>query len=411
MAIFGTQTSRPVHWLQTGLREARRVGRIHNRDGQALATGFLLEGGLVNQELRSLPLFLTCNHCVASSTSRHEFAVPWSEAAIVFQQQQTDPSVKGEAAFLQSLSESPAYQLNYTLLLLDRWPGTVGDLKIAPRRPVPKAKVFVISYPGGRGLSISLDDNDVVDVPEAAAPPPLAASPGMFHYRAPTEGGSSGAPVFNEHWEIVAIHIGSDPSGSNYGVPIDSVLAHARSNLAGLSIPRVVRESITQKDKVSPAILQEAVSYFSVFISYSREDASFARRLYHALEANGVRAWLDETHIVPGQFIDEAVQKGIAAADRFVLCCSKASLENSWWVDSEVTSIFEKERELSKASGRKLSVVIPVKLDDHLTNGWKGAKAPELRSRLATDFTEWEDDTRFAAGFERLLLALRTQDR
>jgi len=410
MAIFGTHTSRPVHWLQTGLLEARRVGRIHNKDGHALATGFLLDGGLLGEEFRSLPLFLTCNHCVAGSGNRHEFAIPWPEAAIVFQQMQTDPSVKGEASFLQSLSESAPHQLNYTLLLLDRWPGTVGDLKIAPRLPLPESKVFVISYPRGGGLSISLDDNAVVGEADASETFPRVLPPGMFHYRAPTEGGSSGAPVFNAHWEVLAVHIGSDRTNSNYGVPLEAVLGHARSNLGGLSIPQLVRDSITQKDNVSPAILKEAPSYFSVFISYSREDASFARRLYHALESSGVRAWMDETEIVAGQFIDEAIQKGIAAADRFVLCCSKSSLENSWWVDSEVTSIFEKERELSKASGRKLSVVIPVTLDNHLTDGWKGAKASELRNRLATSFAEWEDDNRFTASFERLLKALRTRE-
>jgi hypothetical protein len=300
--------------------------------------------------------------------------------------------------------------LNYTLLLLDRWPGKVGDLKVAPKRPSSDEKVFVISYPRGGGLSVSLDDNVVVDAPGAVTMPMPQWQQDMLYYRAPTEGGSSGAPVFNEHWEIVAVHVGGNPATANYGSSIDAVLGHARNKLAGLSIPRLVRESITKKADVSPAILQEAVSYFSVFISYSREDASFARRLYHAFEANGVRAWMDETQIVPGQFIEEAIQKGIAAADRFVLCCSKSSLENSWWVDSEVTSIFEKERELSKVARRKLSVVIPVMLDDHLTNGWKGAKAPELRSRLATDFTKWEDDKGFTASFERLLVALRTRE-
>jgi hypothetical protein len=409
MAIFGTRTSRPVHWLQTGLVEARRVGRIHSKDGRVISTGFLFDGALVGDEFKSLPLFLTCNHCVAGARSEGP-GIPWSEAAIVFQQMQTDPSTKGEAGFLQSLSESPVSALNYTLLLLDRWPGAVNELKLAPKQPSSDDRVFVISYPQGGGLSVSLDDNAVLDPPDAAAAPlPSTARESLMHYRAPTEPGSSGAPVFNEHWEIVAVHIGNARKVSNYGVRIDAVVEHAQERLAGLSIPGVIRESITRHDNVSPSILQEAQSYFSVFISYRREDAPFARRLYHAFEASGVRAWLDERSIVPGQFIDDAIQKGIAAADRFVLCCSRASLENSWWVDSEVTSIFEKERQLSEAAKRKLSVVIPVMLDDYLTDEWKGPKAPELRSRLATDFKQWQDEKHFAASFEMLLRALRTQ--
>ena len=64
---------------------------------------------------------------------------------------------------------------------------------------------------------------------------------------------------------------------------------------------------------------------------------------------------------------------------------------------------------MSQAAGRKLSVVIPVRLDDHLIDGWKGAKASELRNRLASDFKDWKDEKQFAANFESLLRALRTR--
>ena len=328
----------------------------------------------------------------------------------MFQQLQADPPAKGEATFLQSLSESAPEELNYTLLLLDRWPGTVGELAIAPRRPSPRDQVFVVSYPRGGGLSISLDDNLVIEPLDVGKARFIGSHVDMLQYRAPTEPGSSGAPVYNEHWELVAVHIGGLLDAANYGMAIDAVLRHARGNLAGLTIPEMVRQSISGHDNVSPTILQEAQSYFSVFISYRHEDAPFARRLYHAFEASGVRAWLDERQIVPGQFIDEAIQTGIVTSERFVLCCSKASLENSWWVDSEMTNIFEKERQLSQAAGRKLSVVIPLLLDDYLTEGWKGAKAAELRSRLPTDFREWQDEKRFEASFETLLRAVRMSD-
>ena len=54
MAIFGSRASRPVHWLSTGLAEARRVGRIHGRiQGvqRAIATGVLIDGGLITDAL------------------------------------------------------------------------------------------------------------------------------------------------------------------------------------------------------------------------------------------------------------------------------------------------------------------------------------------------------------------------
>jgi hypothetical protein len=406
MAIFGSRASRPVHWLNTGLVEARRVGRIHGEQERAIATGFLADGGLISDEFKSLPLFLTCNHCVSGASRREPKAIPWSDGAVVFQQMQTDPSLKGEAAFLQSLSDSPVNQLNYTLLLLDRWPGAVADLKVAPKRPQRDDKVFVISYPRGEGLAVSLDDNVVVEA-TPTAPQFLPRPESTIYYRAPTEPGASGAPVFNEHWEIVALHIGRGES-ANYGVAMDLVVEDARSNLEGLSIPQKIRDLVHQQDDASPKVLKDAASYCSVFISYRHADSAFARRLLNAFESRGVRAWLDEKQMVPGQFIDEAIQKGIQASDRFVLCCSKASLENSWWVDSEMAQIFEKERELSQAAGRKLSVVIPVMLDDYLKDTWKGAKAPELRARYATDFGGWQDEKEFEKAFETLLRAIRT---
>lgn len=406
MAIFGSSASRPVHWLNTGLIEARRVGRIHGAQERPIGTGFLLDGGLINDELKSLPLFLTCNHCVSGARRGPVVGVPWSEGAVVFQQLQNDPSVKGEAAFLQSLSDSLPAELNYTLLLLDRWPGSATDLKIAPMKPNPNDKVFIISYPRGEGLAVSLDDNVVVEAAEVQ-PPAIPNAPNVIFYRAPTEPGASGAPVFNEHWEIVAMHIGRAPN-ANYGVAIDLVIDDARRNLEGLSIPDKIRELVEQPDAASPRVLQDAASYFSVFISYRHADAAFARRLLNAFESRGVRAWLDEKQMVPGQYIDEAIQKGIEASDRFVLCCSKSSLENSWWVDSEMSQIFEKERELSQAATRKLSVVIPVMLDDYLTDGWKGPKASELRSRYATDFRGWQDEKAFESAFDTLMRAVRT---
>jgi hypothetical protein len=406
MAIFGSRASRPVHWLNTGLVEARRVGRIHGERVRAIATGFLIDGGLINDELQSLPLFVTCNHCVSGAARRDPNSIPWSDGAVVFQQMQTDPSVKGETAFLQSLSDSPVNELNYTRLLLDRWPGAVTDLKVAPRKPQLNDKVFVISYPRGEGLAVSLDDNVVVAATQTD-PQFVSRAKSLIFYRAPTEPGSSGAPVFNEHWEIVAMHIGRGED-ANYGVAMDRVVEDARSNLKGLSIPQKIRDLVHQPDDTSPKALQDAANYFSVFISYRHEDAAFARRIFNAFESRGVRAWLDEKQMVPGQFIDEAIQKGILASDRFVLCCSKASLENSWWVDSEMGQIFEKERELSQTAGRKLSVVIPVMLDDYLKDGWRGAKAAELRSRYATDFRGWQDEKAFEQAFETLLRAIRT---
>jgi len=49
--------------------------------------------------------------------------------------------------------------------------------------------------PAPGSLSFSIQDNVLLD---HEAP--------RLHYRAPTEGGSSGSPVFNSQWKLIGLH-------------------------------------------------------------------------------------------------------------------------------------------------------------------------------------------------------------
>ena len=76
----------------------------------------------------------------------------------------------------------------------------VGDAKIGGAEVKVEAvdgvqKVYVIGHPKGGGLSISLNDNLFLDCDDC-----------LLHYRAPTEGGSSGSPVFNQQWDLIGLH-------------------------------------------------------------------------------------------------------------------------------------------------------------------------------------------------------------
>ena len=55
--------------------------------------------------------------------------------------------------------------------------------------------VNIIQHPNGQPKQLALRDNQVVD---------LLAD--FLHYRADTQPGSSGAPVFNDQWQVVALH-------------------------------------------------------------------------------------------------------------------------------------------------------------------------------------------------------------
>ena len=49
---------------------------------------------------------------------------------------------------------------------------------------------------------------------------------------------------------------------------------------------------------------------FDAFISYSHEDKVFARELHGHLQARGIRCWLDEKQLLPGDNIYGKVEEG-----------------------------------------------------------------------------------------------------
>ncbi len=148
--------------------------------------------------------------------------------------------------------------------------------------------------------------------------------------------------------------------------------------------------------------LGQPIEFYSCFISYSHTDKNLARRLHDQLQARGIRCWLDEHDLKPGDRILDVVSEAIRLHDKILLCCSEASL-SSWWVKDEIRKAQERERR----DGR--DIIIPLMVDRYLLEGWEDGLAADLRSRLAADFAGWEhDNAKFEEQFERVVKALRT---
>ncbi|MEM9950022.1 MAG: toll/interleukin-1 receptor domain-containing protein [Chloroflexota bacterium] len=159
------------------------------------------------------------------------------------------------------------------------------------------------------------------------------------------------------------------------------------------------------------SLVGKAIDYYSCFISYNHQDKSFARRVHDTLQGRGIRCWLDEKQMLPGDDIYEEIDRGIRYWDKVLLCCSQHSLK-SWWVDNEIDTAFEKERQLMKSRGHKVRSLIPLNLDGHLfSDDFHSGKKRQLHSRLAADFTGWETNNAiFEEKIELVIRALQTSD-
>jgi endonuclease G len=82
--------------------------------------------------------------------------------------------------------------------------------------------VTIVQHPEGQRKQVALRDNRIVDVLDE-----------FLHYETDTEPGSSGSPVFNDQWEVVALHHASVPAPEhpelgkfvNEGIRISRLLA------------------------------------------------------------------------------------------------------------------------------------------------------------------------------------------
>lgn len=97
-----------------------------------------------------------------------------------------------------------------------------------------------------------------------------------------------------------------------------------------------------------------------VFISYAREDAEAAKRLYEDLKNAGLTPWLDKESLLAGQNWNIETNKAIKKSKYFIPILSSSSVEKTGYIQRELKYALDRVDKLPKSK----IFVIPVRLDD-----------------------------------------------
>jgi DNA/RNA endonuclease G (NUC1) len=190
--VFGADKSVSLKWYEEGLERAKSIARIET-NGKGFGTGWLVKTADFFPG-RTGFLLLTNAHVIGPATpDRYPGSLRPEDATIHFQIQEWKIPVS-KVAFHSPVNELDATFLELPNLSLDAaaLPLDAGVLKVA----TPPQRLYIIGHPGGRDLEFSLQDNHL-----------LAATERLIHYRTPSEGGTSGSPVFGPtDWKVVALH-------------------------------------------------------------------------------------------------------------------------------------------------------------------------------------------------------------
>jgi len=175
-----------INWLEKALTASRAVCRVVREDGES-GTGFLTQDG-----------YLFTNHHVletpedaAGASIEFNYEVGQTGTVKPLSQYKLDAS---------DFKTSPVPQFDFTKVKviengnkpLKDW----GFLEFDPSAmPAIGDAVTIIQHPSGGDKRIALRANEVVEQKAQ-----------FLYYTTDTEPGSSGSPVFNRDWKVVALH-------------------------------------------------------------------------------------------------------------------------------------------------------------------------------------------------------------
>ena len=187
--VLGDERFQNLRWFTTAIERCRAAARVEHPLVGPVGTGFLVEGASLHPALPAVVL-VTNAHVIPS-------ALAPDKAEVTFR------AIEDGAAryrVVRLLWSSPQEALDATIVELDGCPALASRCPVAAQRPqlaaVPPPRSFIIGHPSGTDqIMLSISDNLLLDADDT-----------RLHYRTPTERGSSGSPVFDDEWNLIALH-------------------------------------------------------------------------------------------------------------------------------------------------------------------------------------------------------------
>jgi WD40 repeat protein len=87
-----------------------------------------------------------------------------------------------------------------------------------------------------------------------------------------------------------------------------------------------------QEELITESLRQPSGVPLDVFVSYSRTDSDFARKLNDALQMQGKTTWFDQESIASGVDFQQEIYRGIEDSDNFLFILSSASVNSPYCV-------------------------------------------------------------------------------
>lgn len=158
--------------------------------------------------------------------------------------------------------------------------------------------------------------------------------------------------------------------------------------------------------KYMQSLVETPLNYYTCFISCSTKNQAFAERLRADLLSKDVRCWFAPHDMRTGDKIRDSIDASITRYEKLLLILSKDALESPW-VESEVETALEKERQL-KSRGQIETVLFPLRLDNTIFST-EASWAKEVRRRHITDFINWKHHGTYHQALAYLLRDLQVR--